>query len=88
MPAIVDTDVFEEPISFPFVWNNTSYDRQDYLIEAGTPLVMAFPFKRDEFTHTIKERKSTGNPTKTEVLLRTILENMYKKFFHQKKKYD
>ena len=88
MPAIVDTDVFEEPVSFPFVWNDKGHTRQDYEIEAGTPLVVALPFKRDEFQHSIAERKSSGKPTRTEILLRTVLENMYKKFFHQKKKYD
>lgn len=87
LPAIVDTDVFEEPISFPFIWNDKTRNRQDYELEAGLPIVCAFPFKRDEYTHTI-EQKNPNVMSKTEMLLRTVLDNMYKTFFHQKKKYD
>lgn len=86
MPAIVDTDVFEEPISFPFIWNDKSHNRQDYVLEAGLPLVAVFPFKRDAYTHTISQK--TNTTSRTEILLRTVLDNMYKKFFHQKKRYD
>lgn len=43
LSAVVDTDVFPAAINFPAIWTGGEYDG---VIKAGTPLVVALPFRR------------------------------------------
>ena len=46
LPAIVDTDRYTQPVNFPFVVNDSSFEG---VIKKGTPVVQVIPFKRDEW---------------------------------------
>jgi hypothetical protein len=78
LPAIVDTDRYNLPVNFPGYITTTD---DSFMIEAGTPLIAVFPFKRDKWemeTSFVKE-----DPT-----VPLFLINWYKKLFHSRKSYD
>lgn len=76
-PAIVDTDLYNSPVHFPGVITTV----KDFKIEAGTPLMLVFPFKRDEWESKIALRPKTKTP-------KNFIEKMYLKLFHSQKIYD
>jgi len=82
-PGIVDTDEFNEPVSFPFIFSNTT-NEEEYTIEAGTPLVCLMPFKRESWEHEILDYDKNN---KTSVLMKTIWREPYRKLMHRKKSF-
>lgn len=82
-PGIVDTDQYNDPIGFPFEFNN-EYKKEEYIIEAGTPLVCVLPFKRESWTHEIAKYDKHN---KTAILMQTIWHSAYRRFMHSKKDY-
>jgi len=83
-PGVVDTDEYTSPIGFPFMMSD-SKETETYIIEAGTPLVCVVPFKREEWTHEIKNWDKND---KSAILMRTIWQETYRKFMHTKKSFD
>lgn len=77
-PGVVDTDEYPEIVNFPgFIT-----EKETFVIEAGTPLVVVFPFKRDEWEHEIKvEPLPVDNP------MRAFMFQAYKRIFHKPKSY-
>jgi len=47
IPAIVDTDTYNEEINFPFIVNGDKYPKLETTIEIGTHYVQVIPFKRE-----------------------------------------
>jgi len=94
LPAIVDTDEFTDPVSFPFYINNKEHADFELKIPAGHPFVCVFPFKRDEWKMKINDpvRSMSGEPVgsmpQKELQFSTIMEEAYKKMFHKKKSYN
>ena len=83
-PAIVDTDTYDGEIYFPgFVSKNYS----NLSIPAGTPLVTAFPFKREVWEAEISKDSLPSAGKKFTALSQTWLSDIYKNFFRQKKEY-
>jgi hypothetical protein len=82
-PAIVDTDQYTDPVGFPFMFEDTTAT-EEYVIEAGTPLVCVFPFKREDWEIEIKEPETHS---RSATLMKTIWESAYRKFMHTKKSY-
>lgn len=85
MPAIIDTDTFNESIGLIgyITTNNPNFE-----IKAGTPLVNIYPFKRDDWE---MERKFELNPEKFAVFKRYAsqhFKNIYRNLFHSKKQFD
>lgn len=79
MPAIIDTDVFDlSMVNFPCYLN-----KEEAFLKPGRPLVQVIPFKRDEWTH-----KLTVTQPSTSSKMNLFLHNMYKRAFHQKKKFN
>jgi len=84
--AVVDTDVFQGRINFPFIWNRMPYQG---LISHGTPTVQVIPFKREDYKSVVRsatpedELHQQRHLTK---LYRTFVDK-YQKMFWQKKKY-
>jgi len=77
LPGIVDTDSHDAAINFP----GYLLKEGDFVLDAGTPLMCVFPFKRDEFKAEYKiEKQST--------LINSGLADIYRKFFHKKKRYE
>jgi hypothetical protein len=83
LPGIVDTDMYNTAIHFPFVLNDSSFQG---LIPAGTPIAQVIPFQRDSWTHKVKEKSEKID----EQLLRvtTHFWDTYKNVFRQKKEFN
>lgn len=79
MPAIIDTDQFDvNQVNFPCYLS-----AEEAELKPGRPLVQLIPFKRDSWTHSLNY---VENSTSTKMNL--FLHNMYKRAFHQKKKFQ
>jgi hypothetical protein len=77
-PAIVDTDGHDMTVEFPGMFTTDG----SFTIEAGTPLMCVFPFKRDEFQSEVE----FGPPKKS--LIESALNNGYRRYFRKKKLYE
>lgn len=78
LPAIVDCDVYNQRINFP----GYLLKQGTFKIDAGTPLIVVLPYKRDEWTSklTLTEEFKPNPVTR-------FLERGYKKLFHNKKSF-
>lgn len=82
-PAIVDTDKYnEEPIHFPAF----AQSEESFMVKAGEPIMIAFPFKREEWVAEVREATEKES-TKVNALKSYMIDG-YKKIFHQKKSYN
>jgi len=83
--GIVDTDMYDIRINFPFFLKKIEEDLP-ITIKKGEPIALVFPFMRDEWKMTIK--KDIIDHEQHEVnLFRSIVDN-YKNFVWRKKRYD
>ena len=83
-PAIVDCDTFDDIVSFP------GYIRSEesFFINPGDPVMVVFPFKRDEWEHSIVKMSDLEyKETVVNSKINHYLFEGYKKFFHKKKSY-
>lgn len=81
-PAIVDTDSYNDsPISFPGV----ILAENTFFLEAGEPLVVVFPFKRENWIKKVKfeEQKNIKDLSFSMYFVRG-----YKRLFHKQKSYE
>lgn len=82
LPAIVDTDKHPVPVNFPF------FIRRDFegVIPAGTPMIQIIPFKRDTWSHEVKDyTDSFWNKWK---YAERKMHNRYKIFFRSNKEWN
>lgn len=84
-PAIVDTDTYDSTIAFP---GYAKTSEKDFKIPAGTPLMTVFPFKRDDWKMKINTEVLHDLKTNSGRKFMQYFENVYRNFFHSKKKYD
>lgn len=83
-PAIVDTDSLDVSFNIPGYINS----KEPFNIKAGDPLVVIFPFKREKWKMKIED-KIYDNETSTFVkYLKINFFEIYKNYFHSKKRYD
>lgn len=82
--GIVDTDIYTEPINFPFLLNDDNFEG---VISAGTPIVQAIPFKRDSWEMEIGHNKDLKNIRKNGTPVGKMFFDAYKKFIRQNKSY-
>lgn len=54
MPGMVDTDLYINPVNFPFTLDDPNFQG---MIPAGTPICQVIPFKRDSFKMNISEKE-------------------------------
>lgn len=78
LPAIVDCDGYNHQVSFP----GYLLKQGSFKLEAGTPLMIVMPYKRDEWASKI-ELTSGSNPNP----ITRYFERGYKKLFHNKKSF-
>jgi len=78
-PGVVDTDTYPEPINFPGVLTT----KESFVIKAGDPLMVVFPFKREDWTHEVQ----CASEAKASLLAR-FFERGYQKLFHKQKRYQ
>lgn len=80
--AVVDTDTYNDVVAFPFMVT----DGFRGLIPAGTPMVLALPFRRDGFTHRITTDDERTRRTRS--LLFSSFVGGYRNRFWSRKRYD
>lgn len=83
LEGIVDTDNYSAPVNFPFVLKNPT---REGLIPAGTPMVQAIPFKRDEWESSISEDSKEAKQVSTHLSSHWF--DRYKKLFWDKKSFN
>jgi len=76
-PAVVDTDGYNHAVNFPGVITTD----KTFTINAGDPLMVVFPFKRQDWVHTVSLAPAPKNPVKH------FFDRGYKKLFHEQKRY-
>jgi hypothetical protein len=83
-PGIVDTDVHDEPIGLVGLVKES-----DFIIRPGDPLVVVFPFKREDWKMDIKAStlKEDWSASSFKYRLSTYWAGFYQKMFHHKKSY-
>lgn len=78
-PGVVDTDMYtEEPVNFV----GTLTTKNSFIIKAGDPLMVVFPFKRQDWQHSVE---LTTAPLTS--VTRRVFEKGYLSFFHKQKHY-
>lgn len=83
LPAIVDTDMYDVTINFPFTMKeNVPYGT---IIPAGTPIVQVIPFLRQKWEMVYRQDEMTGKNNNR--LLLSKWENRYKRLFWQRKEF-
>ena len=82
MSGIVDTDLHINPISVPFFIKNDF----DGIIPKGTPIISIFPFKRESWKSHIEEYDEK-NTFEGSMIIKSYLQNAYKKLYWSKKEY-
>ena len=80
--GIVDTDFYNAPINFPFIFTDTKWEG---LIPAGTPIAQVIPFKRDSWKMSIGNEKDFISARKNVFKTNSFFTNAYKNLFWQKK---
>ena len=83
-PGIVDTDTYDDAINFPGYLTTT----HNFKIEIGEPLMMVFPFKRDSWNMKIADELFQKDKSQFIIKFGQYFENIYRNFFHVKKRYD
>lgn len=84
LEGVVDTDKFNSLINFPFILNNVKWEG---IIEAGTPIAQAIPFKRDSWKQIKGSEKEKEDAQMIKSSLKNLLFNSYKKQFWSRKDY-
>lgn len=79
-PAIVDTDKHPDAI------NLVGIVKKDIVLQPGDPLVIVYPFKRDDWKMESKYHDYSSS-TQFKLYLKKVLHGAYVRFFHSKKKF-
>jgi hypothetical protein len=86
MAGIVDTDLYNMPVNFPFTLKDPNFTGT---IPAGTPIAQVIPFKRDSWTMKLTIEDSAYLDNKKQFLkLKTKIFDSYKLLFRSKKEYN
>lgn len=85
LPGIVDTDVFENEINFPFILNGDKYPILETTIKLGTPYAQVIPFKRDEWKMKIDFIKNKTFIKNKVNFFEKIIDNYKNKIWKKKK---
>lgn len=83
--GVVDTDSYTNNVNFPFVMTDLEFEG---LIPAGTPIAQVIPFKREEWTMRLGDKKEIEKAAKIQGLLRKRFFDSYKTQFRQEKDYS
>lgn len=84
LPAIIDTDKHDSFISIP----GYITAKKSFMINAGDPFVVVFPFKRDEWNMKIHDKLINFDDSNFAKILKFKFFEIYKDFFHSKKRFN
>jgi hypothetical protein len=82
-PAVVDTDKHNDCVAFVGSINTD----QEFTIAPGEPLMVIFPFKREEWKMTTDVDPAISRMSSFKYHLKTAWHGTYQKFMHSKKSY-
>ena len=82
--AIVDTDTYDDAIQFP---GYITGKEEDFKIDAGTPLIAVFPFKRENWNSTVSTEPYNATESKMFKKIHLYFSDIYRNFFHSAKNY-
>jgi hypothetical protein len=82
--GIVDTDTYDDAINFPGYITTT----HNFKIEVGDPMMMVFPFKRDNWKMEVRDELFDKEKSQFIIKFGQYFENIYRNFFHSKKRYE
>ncbi len=84
LSGVVDTDAFPVAVNFPF------FIKQDFtgIIEAGTPIIQAFPFKRDDWEMSSGDVGPLHIPADFSIKRMSPPFNFYKRKYWKRKRYS
>jgi hypothetical protein len=83
LSGIVDTDVYPAPTNFPFLIQS---DFTGVILE-GTPIAQVFPFKRQDWTHEVEDKKNYKIPAFFQNFVHSAPFDFYKRVFWKKKRF-
>lgn len=86
IPAVVDTDVYDLTVAFPFVWLENKIN-SEIKIPKGTPMAQIIPYKRDTWNMTVEEADLEYWKDKRKDLTENP-NNFYLKNIKQKKEFE
>ena len=84
LPGLVDTDVYNVAVNFPFMLIDENFEG---LIPAGTPIAQAIPIKRDSWKSTFGGDKEVIKSANVVARLQAKFFDGYKTLFRQPKEY-
>jgi hypothetical protein len=82
-PAIVDTDKHDDFIGLVGLINTD----KPFTIAPGEPLVVIFPFKRQDWKMDVSYNEKIGSLSSFKYFLHGVWHGFYSKFFHSRKTY-
>lgn len=85
LPAIVDTDTYHDTVGFIGYIN---HGVGNFKLEAGTPIINVYPFKRESWKMEIKDQLYDADRSDFTRIRAQFFSDVYRKFFHSKKRYD
>jgi len=85
--GIVDTDTYKDNIHFPFYWTNPHDEK--IILEAGSPMVLVIPFKRESWKIETYVEKDKDLKIKSleHIKFHSLIMNNYKKMVWNKKSF-
>lgn len=88
--GLVDTDSYFNQVNIPFILTSLHPGCDQILIPAGTPICQVIPVKRETWKAEYKylEQDSLDRQEANRIEVQKDREDWYKKYAHQKKKYD
>lgn len=81
-PGVVDTDKHNEPIGLVGV-----IKEENFVIKPGDPLVVVFPFKRDDWQMKLTQRTDEWERSSYKYRLSTYWAGIYQRLMHSKKSF-
>jgi hypothetical protein len=84
LPGVVDTDVYTQPVNFPFVLNDWTFEG---LIPGGTPVAQVIPFKRESWKMEFGKDENRLEAAQHFHKIKTSFFDAYKIKFRQHKEY-
>lgn len=84
LPGIVDTDIYSNPVNFPFVINDPNFEGY---IKQGTPIAQLIPIKRDSWVMAMEEYSDPSSVSKISNKIYSTFFDGYKRNFWHKKEY-
>lgn len=88
--GLVDSDTYQNNVNIPFIHTMLEPDEKKHRIPQGTPICQVIPVKRDNWKaeYSFLDKSQLDKQKELRVTMQEDRVDWYKKYAHQKKKYD